>query len=102
MCIARLIWAFVLAVSLAGLPVVAAMATAHAAQAGMSASASGDDCPCCKPDKPDTCPLKCCHLQALAVEGLVFAKPMSERLVAHEANAGIAVTLRPDPPPPRS
>jgi hypothetical protein len=99
--IARLIWALVLAASLAGLPVVATMATAHAAKADMSASASGDSCPCCKQGKPDTCPLECCHVQAMTVEGLLFSKPMSERFVAHEASAGIAVTPRPDPPPPR-
>ena len=100
--IVRLIWVLVLAAGLAGLPVAAALAMTHAAEAGMSASAAGDECPCCTPAKPDTCPLKCCHVQALTVDGLPIAGPMSERFVEHEANTGIAVTLRPDPPPPRA
>jgi len=100
--IIRLIWALVVAASLASQPVAAATAMAHVAKAGMSASAPGDDCPYCNPAKPDTCSFKCCQMQALAVEALPIVKPSPERYIEEEATSKTAATVRPDPPPPRA
>jgi hypothetical protein len=98
----RLVWALVLAASLAILPVSASFAMAHVATTEVGMTASRDDCPCCKPMKVDSCFLKCCQVQAVAVDGLVIAKLRTPRLVAFSAKRLMAVALRPDPPPPRS
>lgn len=99
--ILRLIWAVILAASLAILPVSAAMAMTHGAKAEMSMSSPGDDCPCCNPSKANACSLKCCHLQALTVEGFAPFKASAADFDAHENDLGVAVSLRPEPPPPR-
>jgi hypothetical protein len=98
----RLVWALVLAASLAILPVSTSFAMADVAKTEIGMTAPGEDCPCCKPMKVDRCFVKCCQMQGVAVDGLVIAKPRTPRLVAFSANRLVAVALRPDPPPPRS
>lgn len=98
----RLVCALVLAVGLAVLPVSASFAMPHAAKSEAGMMASGDDCPCCTPAKAESCPLICCHVQAVAVDGPVLAKPAMPRLVPCSAQRPLAIDLRPDPPPPRS
>lgn len=97
----RPIRSLLLAVGLAVLPVSAAMAMTHAVKAEISMGSPGEDCPCCNPAKTDACPLKCCHLQALTVEGFAPFNAAPADFGAHKAHLGIAVSLRPDPPPPR-
>lgn len=106
--IVRQMLAVLLVGSVAMLPVASAMATARASSAEMAVSMTSDmagdwsdDCPCCNPAKADPCPLPCCHLQALAVEGVALAEPTSERFGDHIAAPVAFLTLRPDPPPPR-
>lgn len=99
----RLVCALVLAAGLAMLPVSGALAMAHAANvdAGMT-MALGDDCPCCKSEKTETCFLKCCHVQALMVDGVEAAKTTSPRFGETALHLFAALALGPDPPPPRS
>jgi hypothetical protein len=98
----RLICALVLAASLAMLPVSASLAMTHTAKADMDMAASGDDCPCCEPAKsPDACFPECCHLQALRIEVLAFAKPPAPQFVVLGAQDCVAIVSGPDPPPPR-
>jgi len=97
----RLICALVLAVGLAILPVSAAFAMSQAqTHAGMSDT--GDDCPCCKPAQQDGCLLKCCHVQALIVDGFATTRPGPISFLATGADRFMAFAPRPDPPPPRS
>ncbi len=99
--ICRLTLALLLAASLAILPLSSAVAMAHAANADVTMSASGDDCPCCKSTHPAMCPLECCQLQALSVEGWDMAEPDARGFVEGGAQAIAPLLLRPDPPPPR-
>lgn len=98
----RLMSALVLAVALAILPVSAATAMTHAAKAEMSMSSSGDDCPCCDVNAADACSLKCCQLQALTIDALDLLKAEPEDFDPLPRDLAIAVSLQPDPPPPRS
>jgi hypothetical protein len=98
----RLIPALILAASLAILPVSAALAMMHTADAGMAMGASPDDCPCCKPDQSDACPMKCSQLSALTVAGAGLEQPAPIRFDEVEAVAFVAVFVRPEPPPPRT
>ena len=99
----RLMFAAVMAIALAALPIEAAAAMSHAHKAQMSLTATGDDCPCCHPAQPlKNCPLKCCHLQAIPVDDQVIAVPLAAPDVSASTNFGAAVSIRPDPPPPRS
>ena len=97
----RLLCALVLAGSLAVLPVSAAFAMTHAANAEAGIVASGDDCPCCNPEKAETCFVKCC-VQALIVHGTEATKPAPARFDQAAARRSAALALGPDPPPPRS
>jgi hypothetical protein len=92
----------VLATSLVILPLSASLAMKHAAEADASMMASGDECPCCKPAKLDTCLLMCCHVQAPTVEGFVPWLAAPPEFDVQNTRLAIAVSLRPDPPPPRS
>jgi hypothetical protein len=94
--------AFAMAASLAILPVSATFAMMHVAKTDAAMMASGDDCPCCKPAISNTCLFKCCHVQALAVDGLAIAKPVSPVFFESGAGPFVAVASGPDPPPPRS
>jgi hypothetical protein len=100
--IVRFTATLVLAVSLAFLPISAALAMAHGADASMTMGASADDCACCEPRMSDTCPLVCCHLSVLAVTLLAMPRPAPLRLVADNARPSASLLGRPDPPPPRS
>lgn len=103
--IVRIIVAVLLAASLAIPPITTAMAMTSAAKAEMSMVTSGSDCPCCNAAKKcaaDLCQFKCFHTLAISVEGLPLAEPLPEPLVAVYAASFSPVTLRPDPPPPRS
>jgi hypothetical protein len=95
----RLMFALLLATSLAILPISPAATLTHAAKAEMAMAA--DDCPCCKTGQPDSCPLKCCHLQAIAVEGVKIARPSAARFVVYDAPVATPVPRRPELPPPR-
>jgi hypothetical protein len=91
-----------LTVSLAVLPLSAAVAMGHGAKAEMAMSATGDDCPCCQPAVSDACPLVCCHVTALAASGWMIARPRVGSPLDAEAGAFVANIVRPEPPPPRS
>jgi hypothetical protein len=98
----RLIFAVVLAIALAALPVAAAMAMTHAGKAHASMSAAGDDCLCCNPTQPpEKCSDKCCHVQAIAVDGVLILPPVAVVDARASARPGTAISTRPDPPPPR-
>jgi hypothetical protein len=98
----RLVAAWMVAAGLVLLPVSTAVAMGHAWKAEAVMPASGDDCPCCNGDASDACPVMCCHLSTLVVEGWVVPRPLSQRLVEGEAELLMAFVARPDPPPPRS
>ena len=98
----RLICALVLATSLAILPVSAAFALTHMAKSEAGIVAAGDDCPCCQPAKADSCLLKCCHLQALVVDGMAIAKSRSLHVAEFSTQRFAALASGPEPPPPRS
>ena len=98
----RLIPALILAASLALLPVSAALAMMHTADAGMAMGASPDDCPCCKPDRSDACPMKCSQLSVLTIAGAGLEQPAPVRFDEVKAVAFVAVLVRPEPPPPRT
>jgi hypothetical protein len=98
----RLICALVLAASLAILPVSAAFAMTQMGKSEAGMVAAGDDCPCCKPAKADGCFLKCCHLHALAVDGMAIAKPRSLQVAEFGTVRFAALVSGPEPPPPRS
>jgi hypothetical protein len=98
----RLIPAMILAASLAILPVSAALAMMHTADPGMAMGASPDDCPCCKPNRSDVCPMKCSQLSALTVADAGVQQPARVRFDEVKAVAFVAVLVRPEPPPPRS
>jgi hypothetical protein len=101
--VCRLMFAAVLVIALAALPIASAMAMTHAGKTQASMSAAVDDCPCCGPAQPvEKCPLKCCHVQAVAVEGALIIGPMSALDTDASERPGTAVSIRPDPPPPRA
>jgi hypothetical protein len=95
------ICALALAASLAILPVSATLAMMHAAKPDVAMMATSDDCPCCKPAVSNTCLFKCCHVQALVVDGRVLSKPASPVFFEPSVAFFVAVVLGPDPPPPR-
>lgn len=97
----RLLCALVLAAGLTVLPVSAALAMTHAANAEVGMMAPGVDCPCCKPEKSETCFVKCC-VQALVVLGEEVTKPAPARFGETAMRRSAALALGPDPPPPRS
>jgi hypothetical protein len=101
--ICRLMFAAVLAIALAALPVASAMAMTHAGKTQASISAAADDCPCCGPAQAvEKCPLKCCHVQAVAVDGALIIAPVAVLDAGSSERPGTAVSIRPDPPPPRA
>lgn len=98
----RILCALILAVSLAVLPVSATFAVTHAGNTEAGMMAPGDDCPCCKPMKADSCALKCCHAPAVAADSLEMEEPPSLRFLVLGAEPFPANALGPDPPPPRT
>jgi hypothetical protein len=97
----RLICALVLATALAALPVSAAFAMADAASAEAGMTAPDHDCTCCKPEKTETCFVKCC-VQALIVHSEEATRPAPARFGEVATPTLPALALGPDPPPPRS
>ena len=101
--VCRLMFAAVLAFALAALPVAAAVAMTHAEKAHSSVSAMGHKCPCCSPTQPPkSCPHKCCHVQAIAVDDVLIVAPLSTTDVSTSVTLWTALFIRPDPPPPRA
>jgi len=104
----RLMIVALFAVNLAIVPISAAMAMSamsHGAKTEMSMSSSMHDCPCCNAAKKcatDLCQFKCFGTPAISVRGLSLVEPLPETLIAGATAAWSPVTLRPDPPPPRS
>jgi hypothetical protein len=98
----RFISALVVATGLAVLPLGAVLAMGHAPQTEAAVTTSGDDCPCCDVAIADACPILCCHLSALSIEGWAIPRPASESHVESDGDLLTAFVARPDPPPPRS
>lgn len=100
--VCRLMLIAVMAITLAALP-MAAVEMTHAENAQASMSAAGDECPCCNPAQPpEKCPLTCCHVQAIAVDGALIVPSLAIFYAGTGARRGTAISIQPDPPPPRS
>jgi hypothetical protein len=97
----RLLFALLVAASLASLPIAATMASAQAGEPHASMSASDTDCPCCRSTQQHAGQLKCCGLQALLVEGWAVPKPSAGRFAEGAQERGVDQLPQPDPPPPR-
>lgn len=102
MCSFRLVCAVVLAASLAILPVSASFVMTNVAKTEHGVMSPSDDCPCCKAANVNSCVLKCCHVQALAIDELVLGEPEPAGFDFWSGAPLRAVSFRPDPPPPRS
>lgn len=103
--IARSIFAALLAVSLAVVPMVAATAMPHASKAEMTMSAPGDDCPCCNAAHKcpsDTCVFKCYMGPALFVARMELMQPLPQVFAPMSAAQLSPFAARPELPPPRS
>src|SRR5262249_11359536 len=99
----RLMFAAVLAVALAALPLAPALAMTHAEKAHMSVSAAGGKCPCCSPAQTqENCSHKCCHVQAIAVDNAFIIAPLAATDVSTSITLWTAFSIRPDRPPPRA
>jgi hypothetical protein len=100
----RFLLSVLLALSLAAAPVWAGVPNLHGAAPDMSMAAP-DECHCCdqtRDQTADACPLKCCGLAAILVEGQGWAAPCPKADI-DGLEAGLSpFSMRPDPPPPRS
>jgi hypothetical protein len=99
----RFLLAALMALSLAAAPTWARMPSLHGVPA--MSMAAPDDCHCCEQD-PDhaaeACPLKCCGLAAIPVEGQGWAAPRPKAAADGPAAGLSPFSPQPDPPPPRS
>jgi hypothetical protein len=103
----RFLIAVLMALSLAAAPVSASVPKPQGAahQTQHMSTGAPDDCPCCDMNHgqaADACPLKCCSLAAILVEGQALTAPRPKPDVDIPAAGLSPFSPQPDPPPPRS